>query len=101
MILIPIIGVNLINIFCTNFLYKRHFISFFYVHVTKEKLQKQHAYKKIVRKMLMKLTTKALHGRDDGKHQKLIFPTKKRKADFFASPAIAKPITNHLVLCPD
>jgi hypothetical protein len=46
-----------------NFLYERCFSSFFYIHVTREKLQKQHSYKKFVRKMLMKLTTgvKFLH----------------------------------------
>jgi len=39
------------------FLYKRCFVSFFYVHVTREKLMKQHLYEKIVHKMLMKLNT--------------------------------------------
>jgi len=39
--------VNFINILRTNFLYKRHFGSFFYVYVTREKLLKQHSYKKI------------------------------------------------------
>jgi len=33
-------GVNFINILSTNFLYERHFGSFFYVHVTREKLPK-------------------------------------------------------------
>jgi len=46
-------GVNFINILCMIFLYKCHFGSFFYVHVTREKLPKQHSYKKTVRKMLM------------------------------------------------
>jgi len=50
-------GVNFINILRTNFLYKRHFGSFFYVHVTREKLPKQRSYEKFVRKMLMKVTT--------------------------------------------
>jgi len=34
-------GVNFINILCTNFSYKHHFGSFFYVHVTREKLLKR------------------------------------------------------------
>ncbi len=50
-------GVNFINILCMNFLYEHHFGSFFYVHVTREKLPKEREYKKFVRKMLMKLTT--------------------------------------------
>jgi len=50
-------GVNFINILLTNFSYKGHFGSFFYVHVTREKLPKRHSYEKFVRKMLMKLTT--------------------------------------------
>jgi len=50
-------GVNSINILCTKFSYERRFGSFFYVHVTREKLPKQCSYKKFVRKMLMKLTT--------------------------------------------
>ncbi len=40
----------------TIFLYERHFGSFFYVHETREKLPKQHWYKKFAGKMLMKLT---------------------------------------------
>jgi len=51
--------VNFINILCTNFLYERCFDSLdslFYVHVTTEKLPKRHSYKKIARKMLLKLT---------------------------------------------
>jgi len=48
--------VNFINILHTNFLYERRFSSFFYVHVTREKLPKRHSYKKFARKMLMKLT---------------------------------------------
>jgi len=39
------------------FLYEHHFGSFFYVHVTREKLQKQCSYEKFVRKILMKFTT--------------------------------------------
>ncbi len=49
-------GVNFINILHTNFLYECHFSSFFYVHVTREKLTKQRSNKKFVGKMLMKLT---------------------------------------------
>ncbi len=49
-------GVNFINILHTNFSYKHCFGSFFYVHVTKEKLPKQCSYKKNVRNMLMKLS---------------------------------------------
>ncbi len=50
-------GVNFINILCTHFLYERHFGSFFYVHVIREKLPIQCSYEKFVCKMLMKLTT--------------------------------------------
>jgi len=39
---------------CTNFLYECCFGSFFYIHVTREKLPKRHLYKKFVRKILMK-----------------------------------------------
>jgi len=42
--------------FTYEFLYKRNFGSFLYVHVTREKLSKQRLYKKFARKMLMKLT---------------------------------------------
>jgi len=48
--------VNFINSLHTNFLYKHCFGSFFYVHVTRENLPKQHLYEKLVRNMLMKLT---------------------------------------------
>jgi len=44
-------GVNFINVLRTNFLYERWFCSFFYVHVTREKLPKQCLYEKFVRKM--------------------------------------------------
>jgi hypothetical protein len=47
-----------INILRENFSYKRCFGSFFYIHVTREKLPKQCSYEKFVRKMLMKVTTK-------------------------------------------
>jgi len=50
-------GVNFINILRSNSLYERCFGSFFYEHVTREKLLKQHSYRKFVHKMLMKLTT--------------------------------------------
>jgi len=43
--------------FHQHFSYKCRFGSFFYVHVIREKLPKQCSYKKIVHKMLMKLTT--------------------------------------------
>ncbi len=49
-------GVNFLNILCTNFLYEHCFDSFFYVHVTREKLLKRCLYEKFERKMLMKLT---------------------------------------------
>ena len=49
-------GVNFINILHTNFSYEYCFSSFFYVHVTREKLPKQRLYEKFARKMLMKLT---------------------------------------------
>jgi len=39
-----------------NFLYECRFGSFFYVHVSREKMPKQCSCKKFVRKMLMKLT---------------------------------------------
>ncbi len=44
-------------ILCSNFSNEHHFGSFFYVHVTREKLPKQRLYEKFARKMLMKLTT--------------------------------------------
>jgi hypothetical protein len=47
--------VNFINILCANFTYKRLFSSFFYLHVTREKLPKRRSYKKFSHKMLMKL----------------------------------------------
>jgi len=37
--------VNFIHILSTNILYKRLFGSFFYLHVTREKLLKKHSYK--------------------------------------------------------
>jgi hypothetical protein len=56
-------GVDFINILCTNFLYEHCFSSFFYVHVTREKLPIQCSYKKFAPKMLMKLTTADLFRR--------------------------------------
>ncbi len=50
------IGGNFINILRTNFSYQRRFGSFFYKHVTREKLPKQRSYEKSARKMLLKLT---------------------------------------------
>jgi len=52
--------VNFINILPANFTYKSLFCSFFYLHVTREKLQKRRSYKKLVHKMLMKLTPCAI-----------------------------------------
>jgi len=49
-------GDNFINILRTNFSHERWCGSFFYVHVTREKLPKQCLYKKFVSKMFMKLT---------------------------------------------
>jgi len=43
--------------FHQHFSFKRHFGSFFYVHVTREKLTKLLLNKKFVRKMVMELTT--------------------------------------------
>ncbi len=43
--------------FTYEFLYKRNFGSFLYVHVTREKLPKQRSYEKFLQKLLMKLTT--------------------------------------------
>jgi len=48
--------INLINILCANFTYESFLGSFFYLHVTREKLLKRRSYKIFVRKMLMKLT---------------------------------------------
>ncbi len=48
--------VNFINILRVNFKYKSLFSSFFYLHVTREKLPKRRLYKKFAQKMLMKLT---------------------------------------------
>jgi hypothetical protein len=53
-----LLGVNFIKILRTNFSYQCCFGSFFYVHVTREKLPKQHSYKKFVGEMLMKLLTR-------------------------------------------
>ncbi len=39
-------AVNFINFLRTHFLYKHCFGSFFYIHVCREKLPKQHLYKK-------------------------------------------------------
>ncbi len=47
---------HFIDILRMNFLYECHFSSFFYVHVTREKLPKRRSYVKFTRKMLMKLT---------------------------------------------
>ncbi len=49
-------GVNFFNILRTNFLYEHRFGSFFYVHVTREKLPKPFSYEKRSGIMLMKLT---------------------------------------------
>jgi len=49
-------GVNFTNILYTNFPYESCFGSFLYLHVTREKLSKQHLYEKFARKMLVKLT---------------------------------------------
>jgi len=48
--------VNFINVICARFLYEHHFGSFYYVHVTREKLLKQRSYKKFACITLMKLT---------------------------------------------
>ncbi len=53
-------SVNFINILHTKFLYEHRFGSFFYIHVTRGKLLKQHSYKKFVLKMLMKLTARRI-----------------------------------------
>jgi hypothetical protein len=45
--LTPVVNFN--NIKRTNFLYKRRFSSFYYVHVTRKKLPKWRSYKKFVR----------------------------------------------------
>jgi len=50
-------GVNFINVKRTNFSYECRFGSFYYIHVTREKLPEQRSYKKFVRLTLMKLTT--------------------------------------------
>jgi hypothetical protein len=57
--------VNFINILHTNFLYERYFGSFFYIHVTREKLPERRSYEKFSCKMLMKLTP--------GEHLLLLF----------------------------
>ncbi len=49
-------GVNFINILCTIFLYECRLGSFFYLHVTREMLQKWRLYKKHAHITLMKLT---------------------------------------------
>jgi len=55
--------VNFINVLNSSFLYKHHFGSFFYVHVTREKLPKRRSYKKCAQKTFMKLTPVLLEGR--------------------------------------
>jgi hypothetical protein len=50
---IDMAGVNFISVKNTNFLYKHHFGSFYYVHVTKVKLLKQRSYEKFVCLTLM------------------------------------------------
>jgi len=40
-------GLNFINILRTNFLYERHFGSFYYIHVTRKKLPKWRSFEKI------------------------------------------------------
>jgi len=47
---------NFINVKRSNFSYKRHFCSIYYVHVTRKKLPKWRSYTKCTRLMLMKLT---------------------------------------------
>jgi len=49
-------AVNFINILRTNFSYQSLFGSFFYLHVTREKLLKRRSYEKFACKMLVKLT---------------------------------------------
>jgi len=44
------------NLEFTNFSYEHRFGSFFYVHVTREKLPKQRSYEKYAHIMLIKLT---------------------------------------------
>jgi len=63
------LGVNFINILHTIFLYERQFGSFFYVHVTREKLPKQRLFEKFVRKMLMKLIIGQLRGSEEKAHE--------------------------------
>jgi len=53
-------GVNFINVKRANFSYEHHFGSFYYVHVTREKLPKQRSYKKFASITLMKLTEEFL-----------------------------------------
>ncbi len=60
-------GVNFINVKPTNFLYKRHFGSFYYVHVTRKKLPKQRSYEKFMHLTLMKLTAGYCHTRGFGR----------------------------------
>ncbi len=50
------LGVNFINIKRTNFSYECRFGSFYYLHVTRKKLQKQSSYEKFTHLTLMKLT---------------------------------------------
>ncbi len=66
------LGVNFINILHTNCSYECHFSSFFYIHVTREKLPKQHSYKKFIRKMLMKLIMGQQQTSARAKHQTTI-----------------------------
>ncbi len=49
-------GDNFINIKCKKILYEHHFSSFYYAHITREKLPKQQLYEKFVHLTMMKLT---------------------------------------------
>jgi len=49
-------AVNFINVKRANFTYESLFGSIFYLHVTREKLQKRRSYEKCVHLTLMKLT---------------------------------------------
>jgi len=62
-------AVNFINILRTNFSYERRF---FYIHVTRKKLQKRSSFKKFARTTLMKLTPACLQSsaRDTSSREK-------------------------------
>ncbi len=74
-------GVNVINVICARFSYKRSFGSFLYVHVTREMLLKQHSYEKRACLTLMKLTIVWLKPKSGNRTQTGICTKSKRSKE--------------------